>query len=116
MIPPWGGQRFEPRVECTFDIKPDTLERVEVIMGVCRRRRWPPEAKARVVMESLEKGAIISEVARHHGSRRQKLLWNEMFGEHVITSLLHKRGYAWETLAWAVSDGSPFRKCVFFRF
>lgn len=68
-----GRQRFEPKVDRTFDTKADTLERVEVITGVGRRRRWPSAVKARIVMESLEKGARVSEVARRHGLRPQQL-------------------------------------------
>lgn len=41
--------------------------RVEVITGKRRRRRWTPEEKARIVAESFEEGANISEVARRHG-------------------------------------------------
>ena len=66
-----GRQRFEPKVDRTFDTKADTLERVEVITGV--GRRWRSDVKARIVMESLEMGARVSEVARRHGLRPQQL-------------------------------------------
>ncbi len=46
--------RFDRKVDRTFDSKPDTLERVEVITGAGRRRSWPLDVKARIVMESLE--------------------------------------------------------------
>jgi transposase-like protein len=68
-----GRQRFDAKVDRTFDAKAETVQRVEVITGFGRRRRWPSEVKARVVMESLEKGAIVSEVARRHGLRPQQL-------------------------------------------
>jgi transposase len=45
-----------------------TYQRVEVITG--RRRRWTAEEKARIVAESLEANANISEVARRHGVAR----------------------------------------------
>ena len=37
--------------------------------GVDRRsrRRWPNEAKARIVAETLRPGPTVDEVARHHG-------------------------------------------------
>jgi transposase len=38
--------------------------RVELITGRRRRRRWTAEEKARIVAESFEEGANISEVAR----------------------------------------------------
>jgi transposase len=44
--------------------------RVELITGQRRqrrRRRWTAEEKARIVAESFEEGANISEVARRHG-------------------------------------------------
>jgi transposase len=76
-----GRDRFDRKVEHTFDIKPDTLARVEVITGTWRRRRWPRDVKARIVMESLEDGAIVSAVARRHGIRPQRLFaWRREVG------------------------------------
>jgi transposase len=49
------------------------LQRVEVITGVGRRRRWTPEAKARIVQESRQPDAVVSEVARRHGLSPQQL-------------------------------------------
>ena len=40
--------------------------RLEVITGALGRRRWSAEAKARIVVESLAPGVVISEVARRH--------------------------------------------------
>ena len=76
--------RFDRKVDLTFDAKPDTLERVEVITGAGRRRSWPLDVKARIVMESLEDGAVISEVARRHGVRPQQLFaWRKQVRDHV---------------------------------
>ena len=47
-----------------------TYQRVEVITGRQRRRRWTAEEKARIVAESLEANANISDVARRHGVAR----------------------------------------------
>jgi transposase len=47
-----------------------TYQRVEVITGRQRRRRWTVEEKARIVAESLEAKANISDVARRHGVAR----------------------------------------------
>lgn len=52
---------------------PEGLQRIEVITGVGRRRRWSPEAKARIVQESRQPGAVVSEVARRHGLSPQQL-------------------------------------------
>jgi transposase len=43
---------------------------LEVITGQRRRRRWTGEEKARIVAESFEEGANISEAARRNGVAR----------------------------------------------
>lgn len=55
------------------DRKSDGFQRLEVITGVGRRRRWPVDFKAAVVAESQEAGTVVSEVARRHGLRPQQL-------------------------------------------
>ena len=50
----------------TLDPKAADLRRFEVITGAGRRRRWPLEAKARIVAETLEPGSSVSIVARRH--------------------------------------------------
>jgi transposase len=50
-----------------FDVNDDAkgeYQRVEVLIGPGRRRRWSAEEKARIVEESLIPGARVSEVAR----------------------------------------------------
>jgi transposase len=47
-----------------------TYQRVEVITGRQRRRRWTAGEKSRILAESLEANANISEVARRHGVAR----------------------------------------------
>jgi|SRR5712664_1511849 transposase len=48
----------------------DSYRRIEVITGERRRRQWTAEEKARIVAESFEEGANISEVARRNGVAR----------------------------------------------
>jgi transposase len=56
--------------------------RVEVITGKRRRRRWTTEEKARIVAESFEEGANISEVARRHGVVRGLLtVWRRQVAQ-----------------------------------
>ena len=59
-----GRDRFERKFDLTVDHKVDDLQRVEVITGVGRRRKWPDGFKAKIVAESLEPGVVISQVAR----------------------------------------------------
>jgi transposase len=47
-----------------------SYQRIEVITGQRRRRRWNAEEKGRIVAKSFEEGANISEVARRHGVAR----------------------------------------------
>jgi transposase len=49
------------------------VRRIELITGGGRRRRWSRSEKARIVMESLEPGANVSEVARRSGLSPQQL-------------------------------------------
>jgi transposase len=54
----------------------DALEprgRVDIRVGVGRRRRWTVEAKGRIVAESFAAGAVVSEVARRHDMSPQHL-------------------------------------------
>ena len=58
--------------------------RVELITGKRRRRRWTAEEKARIVAESFEEGANISEVARRHGVVRGLLtVWRRQVSRAV---------------------------------
>jgi transposase len=50
-----------------------TVQRLELISGTGRRRRFSRDYKARVVEETLSEGAVISEVARRHGLTPQQL-------------------------------------------
>jgi len=57
-----------------------SYRRIEVITGQRRRRQWTAEEKARIVAESFENGANISEVARRHGVVRGLLtVWRHKF-------------------------------------
>src|SRR3977135_3248714 len=47
--------------------------RVDIRVGVGRRRRWSVETKGRIVAESYAPGAVVSEVARRHDMSPQHL-------------------------------------------
>src|SRR5262249_60601516 len=58
----------------------DSYRRIEVITGRRRRRRWTAEEKTRIIAESFEADANISEVARRHGVARGLLTaWRRQF-------------------------------------
>ncbi len=59
-----------------------SYRRVEVITGHRRRQNWPAQEKARIVMESLDPEANISEVARRNGVSRGLLtVWRRQARE-----------------------------------
>ena len=49
------------------DVAGETFQRIEVISGTGRRRKWSRRRKESIVLETLEEGASVSEVARRHG-------------------------------------------------
>ncbi|UPJ79271.1 transposase [Bradyrhizobium sp. 183] len=46
--------------------------RIEVYAGT-GRKRWPDDLKARIAAESLEPGAVVTDIARRHGCRPQQV-------------------------------------------
>src|ERR1700675_4290492 len=66
-----------------------SYRRIEGITGQRRRRRWTTQEKARIVAESFEGGANISEVARRNGVVRGLLRgWEHKMGPAVSTRAL----------------------------
>jgi transposase len=43
------------------------VERVEIVAGKERRRRWSDEERQRLVAEAFAPGAVVAHVARRHG-------------------------------------------------
>src|SRR6202048_1585254 len=57
-----------------------SYRRIELSTGERRRRQWTAEEKVRIVAESFEEGANISEVARRNGVVRGLLtVWRHKF-------------------------------------
>ena len=66
-----------------------SFERIEVITGVARRRRWSIEEKLRIVIESLRAGASVSLVAQRHGLRSNQLFkWRKLAREGAFGPFL----------------------------
>ena len=62
----------------------DSYRRIEVITGRRGRRRWTAEEKARIIAESFEADANISEVARRNGVARGLLtVWRRQVAAAV---------------------------------
>ena len=62
----------------------DSYRRVEVNTGERRRRRWTGEEKVRIVAESFEEGANISEAPRRNGVARGLLtVWRRQVAAAV---------------------------------
>lgn len=60
----------------------DEFQRIELITGVARRRRWTTEQKLQMVEESLQSGVTVSVVARRHGVAPNLLFrWRRLAGE-----------------------------------
>jgi transposase len=60
----------------------DDDQRIEIITGSPRRRRWTTEQKLRIIDESLEPGATVSTVARRHGVAPNLLYrWRRLMSE-----------------------------------
>jgi transposase len=77
MMPSMSRHRFDHSVDRSDDTKdvsaPGRPQRIEVITGVERRRKWSAQEKAAIVAESLAEGAVVSEVARRHGLNPQQV-------------------------------------------
>lgn len=97
--------RYDHKVDLTVDRKGDDFQRLEVFTGVGRRRKWPDDFKARVVLESLEPGVVISEVARRHGLRPQQVFtWRNQ--------MRSTRGKAKASIPAAQADPAQFAAVV----
>jgi transposase len=60
--------------------------RVDIRVGVERRRRWSVDAKGRIVAESYVPGAVVSEVARRHEMSPQQLFgWRKAARAGLLT-------------------------------
>ena len=86
--------------DSTFaDFKTKGRQRVDVLVGVERRRRWGREEKLRIVRESLAAGAVISEVARRNEVSpsliyvwRRQALAGLMEGFHPVRIIAEPQG------------------------
>jgi len=74
------GHTVSPMTGHNSSPGPDTFQRIEVITGVGRRRRWTSEEKARMVAESQAPGASVLAVGRRYGVNPNQLYaWRRQF-------------------------------------
>ena len=60
----------------------DDYQRIEVITGTARRRRWTSEQKLRIIGETYEPGESVSAVARRHGVAANLVFrWRRLMNE-----------------------------------
>ncbi|MER9581523.1 transposase [Mesorhizobium sp. M0276] len=60
--------------------------RFEVINGAGGRRQWSVDDKARIIAETLEPNAVVSEVARRYGLRPQQVFaWRREAGKQAAS-------------------------------
>jgi transposase len=95
------SDRFDHRLKHTLESKadeadaaPDSFRRMELITGTGRRRHWSSDDKARILLESLQPGANVSDVARRNGLSPQQLFgWRrEVRDAEPAASPVRKRG------------------------
>ncbi len=74
------SDRFDHKLKHTLESKADEADaitdrfrRIELITGTGRRRHWSSDEKARILLESLQPGANVSDVARRNGLSPQQL-------------------------------------------
>ena len=66
----------------------DDYQRIEVITGTVRRRRWTTEQKIRIIEESFDSGASVSEVARRNGVAANLLFrWRRLMSEGGVAAV-----------------------------
>ena len=64
-----------------------TMDRIEVITSVERRRRWSPAEKARLVAAMNEPGAVVTKIARSEGVDASLLYrWRRQFAAERETA------------------------------
>jgi transposase len=65
-----------------------SIDRVEVITSVQRRRRWSAEEKTRIVEETYAPGMSVSLVARQHGvAPNQVFKWRQLYAQGALSAV-----------------------------
>ncbi len=74
------SHNVSPKAMNSTEPGPDTFQRIEVITGIGRRRRWSSEEKARIVAESFAPGTKVLAFCRRYGLNPNQLYaWRRKF-------------------------------------
>ena len=74
-------------VDANDDAKAEVSRRVEVLTGPGRRRQWSEEAKARIVSEAWQPGAVVAVVARRwQVCPQQVFAWRREMGRAAVVA------------------------------
>ena len=74
-------------VDANDDAKAEVYRRVEVLTGPGRRRQWSEEAKARIVSEAWQPGAVVAVVARRwQVCPQQVFAWRREMGRAAVAA------------------------------
>ena len=66
----------------------DDHQRIELITGTVRRRRWTTEQKLQIIEESFDPGEAVSSVARRHGVAPNLLFrWRRLMSEGGVAAV-----------------------------
>ena len=110
---------LERKLESTVDAGHGDghVRRLELISGTGRRRRWSSDEKARIVVESLDPGSSVSEVARRHGlSPRQLFAWRRearaLFSEEAVSGASEQTSQVLSAPSPVSSQGPAFARVV----
>ena len=69
----------------------DDYQRIELITGTARRRRWTTEQKLRIIEASYAPGESVSSVARRHGVALNLLYrWRRLMAEGGVAALVNR--------------------------
>jgi transposase len=94
-----------------FDVNDDSkggFRRIEILTGPGRRRRWSAEEKGRIVAETLEPGARVSEVARRWQVCPQQVFgWRREARQAVGAELSKSSSAALQALEFVPIVSSP---------
>lgn len=79
----WGvGRGVRARLRTNYESNLQTMELVEILSGVERRRRWTREEKLRIVEEAFTGEMKPSDVARRYGLHpNQVFAWRRAFSD-----------------------------------